>query len=262
VPQVRGYLGGFSFQKRASGDTGKTATVSFTTGGNPATFTLYSDKDCTKEVKASSTINNTVTFSEIPSGATYYMKETNAPEGFQKDNNVYTVSVSYGVTTVTHANGNDTVTYYNSAVTTNNNMMIVDKYDPKNVPVTVNKTWQDNGSSSRPDITIHIWKQNGARDDAAEKVPVLKAILTPDPADEEVLSLELKDGNVTKNGNIWTLTSEAKLPSVDETTGQAITYYAKEDTVNGYQSSNVNFAYNNRSDRCDRDRHQHPHRNP
>ena len=240
VPQVCSYLGGFTFQKRASGDeTGTQATVLFTTDHNSATFTLYSDAGCTKEVQAASTIGNQVTFSGIPSGAAYYMKETAAPEGFQKDANVYAVSVAYGVTTVSLG---DQV-LYNSQIGSSNAMTIVDKYDPKNVPVTVTKTWQDGGNANRPGVTVNIWKQNGARDDAEQNAGALAAFFNSDATDENVLTLNLESSSVTKDGNVWTLNSGKELPSVDETTGRRITYYATEDAVNGYKSSNVEFSY-------------------
>ena len=237
---MKGYLGGFTFQKRASGDeTGAQATVLFTTGNHSATFTLYSDNACTKEIQTASTIGNQVTFSGIPSGATYYMKETAAPEGFQTDTNVYTVSVAYGVTTVSLG---DQV-LYNSQIGSSNAMTIVDKYDPKNVPVTVTKTWQDGGNANRPSVTVNIWKQNGARDDAEQNAGALATFFNSDATDEQVLTLNLESNSVTKDGNVWTLNSGKELPSVDEATGKRITYYATEDAVNGYKSSNVEFSY-------------------
>lgn len=101
IPSVMGYLGELSFNKISSFD-GR-----YLSG---ATFELIhaSDCDCHKE-RISPTINtvskvseNTglVSFTNIPSGHKYILKETNPPANHIKNETEYTVIVSYGVTKV------------------------------------------------------------------------------------------------------------------------------------------------------------------
>lgn len=63
-----------------------------------ATYTIYSDKNCTKSVATLTTDKdgNTDTI-EVKAG-TYYAKETKAPTGFQLDETVYSLTVSAGET--------------------------------------------------------------------------------------------------------------------------------------------------------------------
>ena len=63
-----------------------------------ATYGVYSDKGCTKSVATltSNASGNTDTV-ELRA-ATYYVKETKAPKGFQLDKNVYTMTVKAGET--------------------------------------------------------------------------------------------------------------------------------------------------------------------
>lgn len=64
-----------------------------------APYTVYSDKDCTKSVATLTTDGNGNTDIVELRAATYYVKETEAPKGFQLDENVYTLIVKAGETT-------------------------------------------------------------------------------------------------------------------------------------------------------------------
>ena len=64
-----------------------------------ATYTVYSDKGCTKSVATLTTDGNGNTDTVELRAATYYVKETEAPKGFQLDKNVYTLTVKAGETT-------------------------------------------------------------------------------------------------------------------------------------------------------------------
>ncbi len=55
-----------------------------------ATYGVYSDKGCTKSVATLTTNANGNTDTVELRAATYYVKETKAPKGFQLDKNVYT----------------------------------------------------------------------------------------------------------------------------------------------------------------------------
>ena len=64
-----------------------------------ATYTVYSDKGCTKSVATLTTDDNGNTDTVELRASTYYIKETEAPKGFQLDKNVYTLTVKAGETT-------------------------------------------------------------------------------------------------------------------------------------------------------------------
>ena len=63
-----------------------------------ATYGVYSDKGCTKSVATLTTNASGNTDTVELRAATYYVKETKAPKGFQLDKNVYTMTVKAGET--------------------------------------------------------------------------------------------------------------------------------------------------------------------
>lgn len=63
-----------------------------------ATYGVYSDKGCTKSVATLMTDGNGNTDTVKLRASTYYVKEIEAPKGFQLDNNVYTLTVKAGET--------------------------------------------------------------------------------------------------------------------------------------------------------------------
>ena len=63
-----------------------------------ATYGVYSDKGCTKSVATLMTDGNGNTDTVELRSSTYYVKEIEAPKGFQLDNNVYTLTVKAGET--------------------------------------------------------------------------------------------------------------------------------------------------------------------
>ncbi len=63
-----------------------------------ATYGVYSDKGCTKSVATLTTDSNGNTDTVELRAATYFVKETKAPKGFQLDKNVYTLAVKAGET--------------------------------------------------------------------------------------------------------------------------------------------------------------------
>ena len=63
-----------------------------------ATYGVYSDKGCTKSVATLTTDGNGNTDIVELRAATYYVKETKAPKGFQLDKNTYTLTVKVGET--------------------------------------------------------------------------------------------------------------------------------------------------------------------
>lgn len=63
-----------------------------------ATYGVYSDKGCTKSVATLTTDGNGNTDIVELRAATYYVKETKTPKGFQLDKNTYTLTVKAGET--------------------------------------------------------------------------------------------------------------------------------------------------------------------
>ena len=82
----------------------KTSSNTDITSGNElysiagATYGVYSDKGCTKSVVTLTTNASGNTDTVELRAATYYVKETKAPKGFQLDKNVYTMTVKAGET--------------------------------------------------------------------------------------------------------------------------------------------------------------------
>jgi len=107
IPSVKGYKGEFSFAKT---DDSRTPI-----GLNGAEWTLIHDAgNCAvcegdaviADIKVTSANDATygdgyVKFADIPSGHTYKLKETKAPDGYKLDQNTYSVVVSYSDTTTT-----------------------------------------------------------------------------------------------------------------------------------------------------------------
>lgn len=117
IPQVHGYLVDLTFTKVCEGTD---------TGIPGAEFTLTHDPTCTLcklteenqdywsclTKEATSDDGGTVQFSNIPSGHTYILVETEAPVGYTKSNKTYTVTASYDKITVTESDGNgNTITW-------------------------------------------------------------------------------------------------------------------------------------------------------
>lgn len=98
VPVVKGYRGGFSFEKKDS--KSKTNLAG-------AEFTLVHSTDCEccnvipelediEDSIAISGIDGKVTFAEVPSGHDYILKESKPPKGYEGTDAAYNVRVSYG----------------------------------------------------------------------------------------------------------------------------------------------------------------------
>ncbi len=75
-----------------------------------ATYGVYSDKGCTKSVATLTTDSNGNTDTVELKAATYFVKETKAPKGFQLDKNVYTLTVKAGETATLKASDTPKVT--------------------------------------------------------------------------------------------------------------------------------------------------------
>ena len=90
-------VGNGKIQKSSSNTTVTNGNDCYSLSG--ATYGVYSDKGCTKSVATLTTNANGNTDTVELRAATYYVKETKAPKGFQLDKNVYTMTVKAGETT-------------------------------------------------------------------------------------------------------------------------------------------------------------------
>jgi len=105
IPSVHGFLAELTFQKKDN-------------HGNDlpgAEFTLSHDPKCSKcrgdgtavtlpDVTAVSEEDGSVTFTQIPSGHEYVLRETKIPQGYSSDGTQYAVKVAYDNLTVTARN--------------------------------------------------------------------------------------------------------------------------------------------------------------
>ncbi len=205
VPVVKGYLGGFSFDKVAYHNE--------ELGLSGAEFTLSHKADCgcgqTIADRTSANTGKSYSFSGIPSGHTYTMTETKAPSNdyVASTAGIYTVEVAYGVTTVKNSDGN---VVFNSSRSNNDDMVVTNQLDPKN-GVTVTKIWQDSAyTAGRPSsVSITLTGSDGK-------------------SHNKTISGTRSDSN-------WKATFN-DIPTVDVKTGDAITYTLTETQVSGYKA--------------------------
>ena len=90
-------VGNGKIQKSSSNATVTNGNDCYSLSG--ATYGVYSDKGCTKSVATLTTNASGNTDTVELRAATYYVKETKAPTGFQLDKNIYTLTVKAGETT-------------------------------------------------------------------------------------------------------------------------------------------------------------------
>ena len=89
-------VGNGKIQKSSSNATVTNGNDCYSLSG--ATYGVYSDKGCTKSIATLTTNASGNTNTVELRAATYYVKETKVPKGFQLDKNVYTMTVKAGET--------------------------------------------------------------------------------------------------------------------------------------------------------------------
>lgn len=197
-PVIKGYLGSVSFTK---------VNVNNTAIEN-AMFRLY-DSNNSVISTATSNAEGHVTFSRIPSGASYTIKETSVGLDYTVNTATSEVAVAYGDATVT------------GALIANNK--VTDARDPKNATFTVTKTWLP-ATNNGQEITASIYSYT-VSGDSNEKVLAATAAAT----------LTLNSAN--------SFTASTTLPTVDVATGNAINYTVTESTSDNYRLvSNTGFV--------------------
>lgn len=220
IPGVMGLRGSLDFTKVAHENQNEKLTG--------AQFTLVNKANEALGVRAGaititeqSGIDGKVEFKDIPSGYTYTLSETQAPQGYVASNDTWTVTVAYGKVTVTGKDGNSV-----------DLTKVENTLDPQPTDITITKTWQAPTETVLPEsITLNLLrKAEGSNAD-----PVKVATIT---ASKGNATIALEDGitgiTVEGKGN-WVYTVNA--PSVDVETGAKWAYSVTEDEVSGYTSS-------------------------
>ncbi len=197
-PQVKGYRVDLSFTKIGS-DTKQ--------GLPRAQFTLADDSDVSAWSDSCTSDNNgKVAFANIPSGYTYTLTETAAPENYNKVDPI-TVTVKYGkLTTDSTAEGGANIT----------DGKLEDPAKQTYTDVTITKTWQKPAGEATPDsITVTLKQDN-----------------------REYKTVKLTPGvdGCTAEGNTWKYTFE-DLPKTDLSTGKDYAYTVEEAAVDGYTTT-------------------------
>ena len=195
VPKVEGYAGDVTF-KKTDALTGK--------GLNGAVFTLTL-KDCHTSHAGAYTAtatygaDGTITFSNVPSGHQYTLKETSAPTGYVLPANEADRSWD-----VTVAFGNASIKDGNTSIDTIPNT-------PETVTVEGTKTWDDNNNQDglRPDsITVNLLKNGTKIDSQTVNAPILERVFS---FDAETWTYKWTDLPKYENGAEieYTITEEA-----------------------------------------------------
>lgn len=185
VPAVKGYAAKLGFTKVGS-------------DGNllqGAQFEL-TNKSGTWSDAATSGANGQVTYKKwIPSGDTYILTETDAPDGYMKIEPVeFTLSYGEGIPAF-------------------NGGQVVDKLKTAYTDVTITKTWRSPGGQTPDAITVTL-KQNGT-------------------AMPEYTDFVINKGDCTINNGIWSYTFK-NLIALDEN-GKTYTYTVEENVPEGYK---------------------------
>ena len=180
VPVVKGYVADLDFTKVGS-DTGDKLTG--------AQFTLADESGAIWSSAKTSDADGKVEFTNIPSGYTYTLTETSAPEGYNKVDPI-TVTVAYG------------------KVTTNPEIKdgeLVDPAQQSYIDVTITKTWQKPADQATPDSITVTLLQDG----------------------EEFTTATLYKDDCVQEDGTWKYTFQ-DLPKNDPKTGKDYVYTVEE----------------------------------
>ena len=155
ITNAKDKYGSFDFYKVKEGEPG--------TKLSEAQFTLYTDMDCTaiaknkagQNLQTTSGNNGKLSFSDIPAGKTYYMKETAEPDGYFPSGDVYTVEVD--------ADGNVTVKLGGEVKFTSadadGTRQITNKPKAEKTSISVDKRWSDGAANHTNDtVTVQLYK--------------------------------------------------------------------------------------------------------
>ena len=155
ITNVKDKYGSFDFFKVKEGEPD--------TKLSGAQFTLYTDMDCTtiaknkagQNLQTTSGNNGKLSFSDIPAGKTYYMKETAEPAEYFPSGDVYTVEVD--------ADGNVTVKLGGevkfTSASNDSARQITNKPKAEKTSISVDKRWEDGAANHTNDtVTVQLYK--------------------------------------------------------------------------------------------------------
>lgn len=194
VPQVKGYVADLSFTKvNEQGAVLQGAQFELTP--NPAGSVNYSGSDTSEG-------DGKIEFTNIPSGYTYTLKETKAPEDYNPVADI-TVTVKYGEITTTGATN-----------ITNGKLVDPAKQTYRDVPII--KTWRKPATETTPDSITVTLKQDGV-------------------AMPEYTNVVINEANCEVEGDTWTYTF-THLPD-SKPGGGSYEYTVEEAAVDGYTAT-------------------------
>lgn len=195
VPAVKGYQAKLSFTKLAGDTNAVLANAQFPLTPNPADSVNYSDSD-------TSDGSGKIEFANIPSGYTYTLKETAAPEDYNPVADI-TVTVKYGEITTT---GETNIT--------DGKLVDPAKQTYRDVPII--KTWRKPATETTPDSITVTLKQDGV-------------------AMPGYTNFVISKSNCDVDGDTWTYTFK-NLPD-SKPGGGSYEYTVEEAAVDGYTTT-------------------------
>ena len=191
---AKGYLGELDFTKveRVDNEFAPLASAEF-----KLTIAEGSTFGHTRPLEGTSNDKGAVAISNIPSGYTYTLSETKAPEGYVKTEKTWTVTVSYGEVTVTEAaNPNDPTT--GDAI---ENLVIENtKIPPEKVTITVIHNYYTDAVAGTPDSTETLTAEveKGSDYTAAKQEKGEYKFVSADPEDYTLRNITA-EGTITLN---------------------------------------------------------------
>ena len=222
IPGVMGLRGSLDFEKVAhESDKGLMG----------AQFTLVNKANEALGVEAGRiTINaqsgpdGKVEFKDIPSGYSYTLVETKAPNDYVLSSEYWTVTVAYGEVTVKDQDGKDVTESF---------QVVENTLDPDVKPITITKNWlAPTGTELPASITLNLMRKAEGSNADPVKVATIKAY--ENRAEIELVA-GITDSITVKSASNWVYTVNA--PSVDVETGAKWVYSVTEEEVSGYTSS-------------------------
>ena len=213
VPQVHALFGSLSFEKAAFEDHDKNIN---------ATFTLTHASDCSCGVQSSRSISSSygtgmVILSNVPSGHTYVLKETDtADDNYLVSDKEYTVNVSWGNANVANPDGKITADNENGYIFDGD--LFLNKLDPQSKDLKVTKTWLP--SSQGANVTSIAL--------------VVKGTITLNDGTTDVVYENTHTITGDLKATEWTATIK-DLPTVDQETGKPISYTVSEVPSTSYK---------------------------
>ena len=209
IPSVKGYLSGdstdVSFSLTKKDDINKPISG--------VTFTLTTNDDKDWKMSAESGEDGVVSFGDIPSGHTYILKETDAPDNYTISKDTYTVNVNYGVVEIFDKNSQK-VDLSNFVVTN----------VPTSRSVTIKKVWDDGNDQDgkRPkEIKVQLYQTTEGGSTIKYEDPIL---ITG-----------------TNDVDVWTKTIDELPAFTNDTPKKKLTYFVKE--LNGDSEIENNGKY-------------------